>query len=144
MNIFRSVFQNHYSQKLIDLLTVVSLYHYQVLQLVKAVEESHPSLPSKKDLDAIRHLPDGQIHDAYVPLVFNGMIGLFHTNNESTEIWEPSSKCLAVLLEKHTGAVWNDFVHYLDQYQQALHNDNVNENCSSSLKHTGKVFRCFR
>ncbi|CAH8334303.1 unnamed protein product [Eruca vesicaria subsp. sativa] len=111
-----------------------------VLQLVKTVEESHPTLPSKKDLAAIRHLPDGRIHDAYVPLVFNGMIGLFHTNNESTEIWEPASKCLAVLLKKHTNAVWNNFVHYLDQYQLKLgahYNHSENENYSTSQKHTG-------
>lgn len=94
-------------------------------------------------MDAVRHLADARIHDAYVPLVFNGMIGLFHTNNESTEIWEPASKCLADLMMKHTSALWNGFVHYLGQCQlkiEALHIHSGNGNYSVSQKHTGRFF----
>ncbi|CAG7864757.1 unnamed protein product [Brassica rapa] len=111
-----------------------------VLQILKTVGESRPTLRSKKDLDAVRHLADDRIHDAYVPLVFNGMIGLFHTNNESTEIWEPASKCLADLMMKHTSALWNGFVHYLGHCQlkiEALHIHRGNGNYSVSQKHTG-------
>ncbi|RID46506.1 hypothetical protein BRARA_I03160 [Brassica rapa] len=112
----------------------------EVLQILKTVGESRPTLRSKKDLDAVRHLADDRIHDAYVPLVFNGMIGLFHTNNESTEIWEPASKCLADLMMKHTSALWNGFVHYLGHCQlkiEALHIHRGNGNYSVSQKHTG-------
>lgn len=94
-------------------------------------------------MDAVRHLADDRIHDAYVPLVFNGMIGLFHTNNESTEIWEPASKCLADLMMKHTSALWNGFVHYLGHCQlkiEALHIHRGNGNYSVSQKHTGRFF----
>ncbi|KAG5385531.1 hypothetical protein IGI04_037001 [Brassica rapa subsp. trilocularis] len=111
-----------------------------VLQILKTVGESRPTLRSKKNMDAVRHLADGRIHDAYVPLVFNGMIGLFHTNNESTEIWEPASKCLADLMMKHTRALWNGFAHYLGQCQlkiEALHIHSGNGNYSVSQKHTG-------
>uniref|UniRef100_A0A1J3F7J7 U3 small nucleolar RNA-associated protein 20 n=2 Tax=Noccaea caerulescens TaxID=107243 RepID=A0A1J3F7J7_NOCCA len=121
-----------------------------VLQILHTVQASHITVSTGKesvsDINRIRTgLSAGRIHDAYVPLVFNGMIGLFHINNQSTEIWEPVSQCLAVLMEKHTGAVWNDFVHYLGQCQlklEAVRNHSENENYSISQKHTG-LMECF-
>ncbi|KAJ4916552.1 ARM repeat superfamily protein [Raphanus sativus] len=116
-----------------------------VLQLLKIVEERHHPLSTGNELATIQNdLSAGRIHDAYVPLVFNGMIGLFHRNKESTEIWEPASKCLALLMTKQTGAVWNDFVHYLGQCQlklEALHSHDENENYSISQKHSGLMER---
>ncbi|ESQ34339.1 hypothetical protein EUTSA_v10009353mg [Eutrema salsugineum] len=115
----------------------------EVLHLLKTVEESHLTVSTAMELvrgiTTIRtDLSAGRIHDAYVPLVFNGMLGLFH--NRFSEIWEPVSECLAVLMRKHTGAVWNDFVHYLGQCQlklEAHDNHRENENYSISQKHTG-------
>lgn len=116
---------------------------------MKAVEESHLTVSTATELvrgiTTIRtNLSTGRIHDAYVPLVLKGMIGLFH--NRFFEIWEPVSECLAVLIKKHTGVVWNDFVHYLGQCQlklEALDNHSENENYSISQKHTGRCFRYF-
>ncbi|WZZ58743.1 hypothetical protein YC2023_058850 [Brassica napus] len=69
-----------------------------VLQILKTVGESRPTLRSKKDLDAVRHLPDGRIHDAYLPLVFNGMIG---SDGEKFPVFAQShaSDVLPLLLE---------------------------------------------
>ncbi|VVA98293.1 unnamed protein product [Arabis nemorensis] len=119
-----------------------------VLQLLKAVEEeSHLTVSTATELvrgiATIRmDLSAGRIHDAYVPLVFKGMIGLFH--NRFFDIWEPVSECLAVLMKKHTGAVWNDFVQYLGQCQlklEVLDSHSENENYSISQKHTGLMER---
>ncbi|KAJ0257757.1 hypothetical protein HA466_0085710 [Hirschfeldia incana] len=112
-----------------------------VFQLLKIVEERHNPLSTGNELATIqRDLCAGRIHDAYVPLVFNGMIGLFNRNKESTEVWELACKCLAVLMMKHTGAVWNDFVHYFGQCQlklEALQSHDENENYTISQKHCG-------
>ncbi|KAL1222676.1 hypothetical protein V5N11_004427 [Cardamine amara subsp. amara] len=112
-----------------------------VLELLKSVEESHLTLSTETKLvrDITRMKTDlsaGRIHEAYVPLVYKGMIGLFH--NQFPKIWEPVSECLAVLMKKHTGAVWNDFVHYLGQCQLKLE---ALDNHHSSHKHTGLIER---
>ncbi|KAL0795429.1 hypothetical protein Bca101_066806 [Brassica carinata] len=118
-----------------------------VLQLLKIVEERHHPLSTGNELATMQNdLSAGRIHDAYLPLVFNGMIGLFHRNKESTEIWEPASKCLAVLIMKHKGEVWNDFVYYLGQCQlklEALHSHDENENYNISQKHSGSLMESF-
>ncbi|KAH0878443.1 hypothetical protein HID58_065837 [Brassica napus] len=137
-DIFSCVFQKPY-QILIDLLTVVSIYHHQVLQILKTVGESRPTLRSKKDLDAVRHLPDGRIHDAYLPLVFNGMIGLFHTNNGSTEIWESASKCLADLMMKHTSALWNGLMESFNAFISPFNGTPTADVVSLLLKTLQKV-----
>ncbi|XP_010423069.1 PREDICTED: U3 small nucleolar RNA-associated protein 20-like [Camelina sativa] len=118
-----------------------------VLQLLKAIEESHLTVSTERELvkgiNTIQnYLSAGRIHDTYVPLVFKGMIGLFY--NQFSEIWEPVSECLAVLMKKHTGAVWNDFVHYLGQCQlklEALDSHSENENDSISQMHTVLIER---
>ncbi|EOA25292.1 hypothetical protein CARUB_v10018607mg [Capsella rubella] len=119
----------------------------EVLKLLKAVEESNLTVSTAKEfvrgITTIQtNLSAGRIHDAYVPLVFKGMIGLFH--NRFFEIWEPVSECLAVLMKKHTGAVWNNFVQYLGQCQlklEAPDNHSENENYTVSQKHTGLIER---
>lgn len=86
-------------------------------------------------------LSAGRVHEAYVPLVFNGMIGLFH--NRFSKIWERASECLADLMKMHTGAVWNGFVRYLGQCQlklEALHNHTESDNYSISQKYTGRSY----
>lgn len=86
----------------------------------------------QKDLSA------GRIHAGYLQLVLNGLMGLFHNK---FNLGDPVSKCLAVLLRNHTGAVWSDFVCNLDQCQlkfEALHNHSENANHSMSERHTGR------
>lgn len=82
-----------------------------------------------------------RIHEAYIPVVFNGMIGLFHSRY--SKICVAASKCLAVLMKKHTAMVWNYFVCYLGQCQQkfvAIHNLPECGKYSISEKYTGRSF----
>ncbi|EOA39466.1 hypothetical protein CARUB_v10008061mg, partial [Capsella rubella] len=116
-----------------------------VLKLLHTVEESLHTVSTEVELvNLIKDIPmdfsSGRIHEAYVPLVFNGMIGLFH--NRFFKFWEPASNCLAFLMEKHTDTVWTDFVRYLGQCQvkfQTLHNHNESENYSTSEKYTENI-----
>lgn len=58
-------------------------------------------------------LSGGRIAEAYLPLVLNGMIGIFH--NRFSYLWNPTSECLAVLISQNTGLVWERLVHYFEQ-----------------------------
>ncbi|CAA7036210.1 unnamed protein product [Microthlaspi erraticum] len=124
-----------------------SLPKANVLQLLHTVEESDLRVSTEMKLDSLitrihMELSAGRVHEAYVPLVFNGMIGLFH--NRFSKIWERASECLAELMKMHTGTVWNDFVRYLGQCQlklEALHNHTESENYSISQKYTGLMER---
>ncbi|CAE5958438.1 unnamed protein product [Arabidopsis arenosa] len=126
--------------------TLKSLPKENVLQLLHKVQESPLTVSTDVKLvnliKKIRDLSAGGIHEAYVQLVFNGMIGLFH--NRFSKLPKPAFECLAILLEKHTGAVWTGFVRYFRQCQlkfQTLHNHSENENYSTSEKYTDRMDR---
>ncbi|ESQ54097.1 hypothetical protein EUTSA_v10024182mg [Eutrema salsugineum] len=118
-----------------------------VLQSLRTVEETAPTLDTEQRLVSEiskikKDLTAGRIHAAYVQLVLNGMIGLFHIGYG--ELWVPASECLAVLLRNHTGAVWSDFVCYLDQWQlkfEIPHNHSENANHIMSDRHTDLIGR---
>lgn len=86
-----------------------------------------------------RNLSAGLVHAAYVQLVLNGLMGIFHISY--TKLWGPASECLEVLLRNHTVAVWSDFVCYLDQCQlksEKLDNHSENPNHNLSERPTGR------
>lgn len=60
-------------------------------------------------------LSSGRIAGAYLPLVLNGLIGIFH--NRFSSLWSPASECLAVLISQYTGIVWERFVNYFEHCQ---------------------------
>lgn len=85
------------------------------------------------------HLSAGRVHAAYVQLLLNGLMGIFHISY--TKLWIPATECLGVLLRNHTAAVWSDFVCYLDQCQlkfETLDNHSENANHSLADKPTGR------
>lgn len=112
--------------------------------MLRSAEETAPTVDTGRMLVSLisriqMDLSAGRIHVAYVQLVLNGMMGLFH--NRYFDLWGPASECLAVLLRNHTRAVWSDFVCYLDQWQlkfESLHNHSENANHSMAERHTGR------
>lgn len=60
-------------------------------------------------------LAAGRISETYIPLVLNGVLGIFH--NRFSYLWNPASECLAVLISKHVGFVWNKLVRYFQHCQ---------------------------
>ncbi|OVA05421.1 Down-regulated-in-metastasis protein [Macleaya cordata] len=60
-------------------------------------------------------LSAGRISEAYVPLLLNGIIGIFH--KRFGHLWEPAIQCLTVLIDKYVVLVWEGFVRYLEQCQ---------------------------
>ncbi|XP_010445040.1 PREDICTED: U3 small nucleolar RNA-associated protein 20-like [Camelina sativa] len=126
---------------------IKSLPKGNVLQLLRSVEETAPTVDTSRMLVGListiqKDLSAGRIHEAYVKLVLNGMLGLLH--NRYLDLWGPASECLAVLVRNHTGAVWSDFVCYLGQCQlkfETLHDHSENANQSISERHTDLMGR---
>ncbi|KAJ0262956.1 ARM repeat superfamily protein [Hirschfeldia incana] len=108
-----------------------------VLESLRPIVEIEPTVNTEGELIGLLseikgHLSAGRVHAAYVKLVLNGLMGIFHISY--TKLWVSVSECLAVLLRNHTAAVWSDFVCYLDQCQLKFETlDNHSENANHSL-----------
>lgn len=61
------------------------------------------------------NIATGKIYDAYVPVLLNGLIGIFH--NRFGSLWEPAIECLSVLIGRHKDLAWNQFVECLENVQ---------------------------
>ncbi|KAF6153049.1 hypothetical protein GIB67_034771 [Kingdonia uniflora] len=91
-----------------------------VIQLLLLIETTPLSVStSRKAVNLISRmqtdLSSGKISEDYIPLVSNGMIGIFH--KRFGDLWEPALDCLTVLLTKYIGLVWDKFFLYLEHYQ---------------------------
>lgn len=123
------------------------LHKRNVLELLRSIEEIVPTVNTEGELISIiheikRNLSAGLVHAAYVQLVLNGLMGIFHISY--TKLWGPASECLEVLLRNHTVAVWSDFVCYLDQCQlksEKLDNHSENPNHNLSQRPTDLIGR---
>ncbi|XP_010532760.1 PREDICTED: small subunit processome component 20 homolog isoform X2 [Tarenaya hassleriana] len=125
--------------------TQASLPKSSVLQSLLSIEETPLTITTSRKLVNLiatiqMDLSAGRIHEAYVPLVFNGMMGVFH--NRFSYLWDQTSECLAVLLKKHTGVIWDELVCYFGQCQVKFGTRvilNENENHSMLDKSTDLV-----
>ncbi|XP_050365350.1 uncharacterized protein LOC126783867 isoform X2 [Argentina anserina] len=120
-----------------------------VLQILLSIESTPLSVSTSRKVTLLisriqMGLSAGRICDAYLPLVLNGMIGIFH--NRFSHLWKPVSECLAVLISQSKGLVWEAFLKYFEQCQsifQASINqveDTVLTSKSSDLVERFKLF----
>ncbi|XP_004305310.1 PREDICTED: small subunit processome component 20 homolog [Fragaria vesca subsp. vesca] len=91
-----------------------------VLQLLLSIESTPLSICTSRKVTLLisriqMGLSAGRISEAYLPLVLNGMIGIFH--NRFSHLWNPASECLAVLISQSKGHVWETFLNYFEQCQ---------------------------
>ncbi|XP_013706551.1 U3 small nucleolar RNA-associated protein 20 [Brassica napus] len=123
------------------------LHERNVLELLRSIEEIVPTVNTEGELITMiheikRNLSAGLVHAAYLQLVLNGLMGIFHISY--TKLWGPASECLEVLLRNHTVTVWSDFVCYLDQCQlksEKLDNHSENPNHNLSERPTDLIGR---
>ena len=57
----------------------------------------------------------GSVQDDYLPLLMNGLVGLFH--NRFGYLWDSVIECVSVLISKSKDLVWGPFVEYLQKVQ---------------------------
>ncbi|KAA8534172.1 hypothetical protein F0562_031635 [Nyssa sinensis] len=91
-----------------------------VLRLLLSTEETPLSITtSRKIILLISRIQMGlsaaKISEIYLPSVLNGIIGILH--NRFSYLWNPASECVAVLINKYFGVVWDRYIQYLDQCQ---------------------------
>lgn len=68
-------------------------------------------------------LSSSRVSADYVPLVFNGIIGIFH--NRFSNLWNSAVECLSVMTEKYVELVWDRFVQYFEKYQTIFLNSHT-------------------
>lgn len=116
-----------------------------VIRLLLSIEATPLSVGTRRKVELLisriqMGLSAGGIPEIYVPLAFNGIIGIFH--NRFTDLWNPASECLEVLIRKHVGLVWDRFVYYLEECQSeflTLHDQAGVENSEFSNKSSDLV-----
>ncbi|MBA0870529.1 hypothetical protein Goshw_013714, partial [Gossypium schwendimanii] len=122
-----------------------------VLQLLMSIEATPLSISTSRKVTLLiskiqMGLSAGRIPKTYVPLVLNGIIGIFH--NRFSYLWDVASECLAVLISKHTGLVWDKFISYFDRFQSLIQapdvqHDRDNGNLSDSSSDLVRRFDLF-
>lgn len=104
------------------------LSKYQVLRLLLAIETAPLSVTTSRKVTLLiskvqMALSTGRVPEAYVPLLLNGIIGVFH--NRFSNLWSPASECLALLLSQNFGLVWEEFINYFGKCLAIFQASNV-------------------
>ncbi|KAL4289520.1 hypothetical protein GQ457_14G012480 [Hibiscus cannabinus] len=130
---------------------IVGTDESNALQLLKSVEATPLSISTSRKVTLLiskiqMGLSAGRIPETYVPLVLNGIIGIFH--NRFSYLWDAASECLAVLISKNTGLVWDKFISYFQRCQSLVQASDVqldreNENLSNTSSDLARQFDLF-
>lgn len=104
------------------------LIQKQVIKLLLSVEATPLSIFTSRNISVLLSnlqiiLSSGRIGDSFIPLLFNGIIGILH--NRLSQIWEAALECLATLISQYEELVWIYFVHYLDITQSKIISENL-------------------
>lgn len=59
-----------------------------------------------------------KILEPYIPVLLYGTIGIFH--NRFSYLWNPAIECLAELIRRYAGIVWERYIKYLDGCQSTF------------------------
>ncbi|WOG89602.1 hypothetical protein DCAR_0208840 [Daucus carota subsp. sativus] len=91
-----------------------------VLHHLRSIEETSLSITSSRQV--ILHISKIQmdliaakILEPYIPVLLYGTIGIFH--NRFSYLWNPAIECLAELIRRYAGIVWERYIKYLDGCQ---------------------------
>ncbi|KAI6693975.1 hypothetical protein NL676_021685, partial [Syzygium grande] len=91
-----------------------------VLELLLSIETIPLSVSTSRKVILLiskiqTDLSAGRIGESYIPLLLYGIIGIFY--NRFSYLWAPALECLAFLISKHVGTVWDIFIRYLKDCQ---------------------------
>ncbi|XVF65313.1 hypothetical protein PTKIN_Ptkin09bG0238000 [Pterospermum kingtungense] len=118
---------------------IVDTNESNVLQFLLFVEATPLSVSTSRKVTLLisriqMGLSAGRIPEAYVPLLLNGIVGIFH--NRFSYLWDAASECLSVLISKHTGLVWDKFISFLDKCQSLAQASDVLDGADANLSNT--------
>ncbi|KAK9072479.1 hypothetical protein SSX86_008913 [Deinandra increscens subsp. villosa] len=85
------------------------IFLFQVLHSLLAIEATPLSIATSRKVVLLiskiqMELLAKRICDAYIPLVFNSVIGIFH--NRFNYLWNPAMECLVVMVNDYHSLVW--------------------------------------
>lgn len=91
-----------------------------VLHHLRSIEETSLSITSSRQV--VLHISKIQmdliaakILEPYIPVLLYGIIGIFH--NRFSYLWNPAIECLAELIRRYSGIVWERYIRYVDGCQ---------------------------
>ncbi|KAL7121582.1 hypothetical protein ACP275_02G190700 [Erythranthe tilingii] len=98
----------------------VDEFSNDVLNLLKSIEETSLSIATSRKVILLiskiqMNLSARRISDQYIPVVLNGIIGLFH--NRFSYLWNPALECLTILIGQYFRLVWSRYVKFLENCQ---------------------------
>ncbi|KAF7849855.1 hypothetical protein BT93_L0220 [Corymbia citriodora subsp. variegata] len=91
-----------------------------VLELLLSIETIPLSVSTSRKVILLiskiqMDLSAGRIGESYIPLLLYGITGIFY--NRFSYLWAPALECLAFLISKHVGTVWDIFIRLLRDCQ---------------------------
>ncbi|KAA0033350.1 U3 small nucleolar RNA-associated protein 20 [Cucumis melo var. makuwa] len=117
----------------------------EVLRLLLSVESTSTSISTSRKIILLisgvqKALLAERIPEAYLLVALNGIIGIFQ--NRFSYIWDQASECLASLIRKHSGFVWDKLICYFQKWLCLL--DQPGRDTSESSDELNDLVRCFR
>ncbi|KAL3835007.1 hypothetical protein ACJIZ3_009743 [Penstemon smallii] len=117
-----------------------------VLNLLRSIETTPVSIATSRKVTLLiskiqTNLGAHRVPDQYIPIVLNGIIGIFH--NRFSYLWNPASECLAILIGQYSRMIWDRYVQCLDHFQCVFltSGNQYSGNNDDSNKDTGLVGR---
>ncbi|KAJ9555652.1 hypothetical protein OSB04_010266 [Centaurea solstitialis] len=119
-----------------------------VLHQLLAIEATSLSIATSRKVILLimkiqMDLSAGRICRAYIPLVFNAIIGIHH--NQFNYLWNPAMECFAALVSHYYGVVWEICVKYLDKSVSNIisHQEPSDRGNSELCDNTDDLLGCF-
>lgn len=119
-----------------------------VLHQLLAIEATSLSIATSRKVILLitkiqMDLSAGRICRAYIPLVFNAIIGIYH--NQFNYLWNPAMECFAALVSHYFGLVWEICMKYLDKRVSnlILHQERSDRGNSELFDKRDDLLSCF-
>lgn len=115
----------------------------EVLRLLLSIESTPTSISTSRKIILLIsrvQMATERIPEAYLSVALNGIIGIFQ--NRFSYIWDQASECLASLIRRHSGFVWDKLICYFQQWLFLL--DQPGIDTFESSDELNDLVRCFR
>ncbi|XP_078430936.1 ARM repeat superfamily protein isoform X2 [Wolffia australiana] len=125
---------------------IIKCQNESVISLLLSVEETPLSVATSRAIMVLiskiqMNITTGKVYDNHVPLLMNGLIGIFH--NRFEYLWGPAIECISVLINKHKDLCWSWFVQYLEKVQSQILSKSESEVASVDHLKPDGLLNCF-
>lgn len=123
----------------------IDIKYSNVLDTLLAVESTPVSVSTSRKIAIFisriqMSISSNMVHDDYIPLLLHGIIGILY--NRFSDLWPPALDCLSVLVSKHKGLVWSQFIEFISIHQSKGLTLKNQEKLEAAI-HPQSIFECF-